>query len=65
MNLTKELICLNCGETMKQGGTSVDPYGMTQFRFCDNCGLSVFLFTEIKGFEYSLTRKPKDKILEG
>ena len=62
MDLTKALICLNCGETMKQGGTSIGPYGMTQFRFCDNCGLKVFLFTEVKGFKYSLMRERKDEI---
>lgn len=62
MDLSKDLICLNCGETMKQGRTTIGPYGMTQFRFCGNCDLQVFLFTKAKGFKYSLTRECDDEI---
>ena len=60
MNLSGTLFCLNCGKPMKQGGTEIGPYGISQFRHCD-CGLNIFLFTEVKGFEYSLVREPKAK----
>ena len=56
MNLSGKLFCLNCGKIMQQGGTEVGPYGITQFRHCE-CGLRVFLFTEVKGYEYALQRK--------
>jgi len=69
MNISGTITCLNCGETMQQGGTEIGPYGMTQLRYCE-CGLRMFLFNKVEGFEYSLQRKrtddegDKDKVQE-
>lgn len=59
MNLSGTITCLNCGKPMKQGSTNLG-IDMIQFRYCE-CGLKMFLFTEAKGFEYSLTREPKSE----
>lgn len=61
MNLCGELICLNCGKVMQQGGTSIDHYGMSQFRFCE-CGLKVFLFTSSEDVECYLATKRKEAV---
>ena len=69
MDLSKEIQCPNCGETMKRGSTNIG-IEIIRCRFCE-CGLHIFLYMEAEGTVsydpeiHHLSESEKQKAKEG